>query len=242
MKNALHKAFYKPESKYFSLVNDFFAIVTIIAILGIILETVERLSPYAKIFLIVEYITVFLFTCEYIARILAHKKPLSYIFSFFGFIDLVSILPTFFGFANLSFLKSTRILRMLRFFRLLRLVRIMYTSIRQNEGAFDEEENIHSKSFWLKIEIYIIVFTIAATFGASAMWFMEGNREEFANIPVALLWSTKVLLGGVASTSANTPWGEIIVIITRFIGLILFGLLVNIIGGILKKILFGKAT
>lgn len=241
MQKFLRTIFHDRDSLAFKRANDFFAWMTVIAVGAVALETVEELSPYRGFFLLIEYAVVFIFTCEYLGRIVAASKPLKYMTSFFGIIDLLAILPTLVGLTNLSFLKSVRVLRMVRFLRLFRLLRILHDRIEsQSLQKNDDEEDIHSESFWLKIEIYIVLFVMVALTSAAAIWLVEGSQETFKNIPLAAIWSTKILLGGVFSEGAQTVVGELIVITTRFLGLILFGLLINIVGGALKKILFGK--
>ena len=55
-----------------------------------------------------------------------------------------------------------------------------------------------------------------------------------------MIWSLKVLLGGVSQAMPETFWGEIIAIITRFLGLILFALLINIVAKYSKKFLLNE--
>lgn len=228
-------AFSDVKSEYFVPVNDFFAFLTIISILGIVLETIEGFAPYKDVFLFIEFVTVFFFTLEYLGRIIAAKKPFDYMFSFFGFVDLISIVPTFFGLANWTFLKSTRFLRIVRFLRMIRLAKLLRT----RKQHTDIEEHGHDKLFSITVQIYVLTLVSVILLSATFMWFVEGDREVFKNIPVSMIWSSKVLLGGVPQAMPDTYFGEFIVIITRFIGLALFGLLINIIGGSIKRLLLG---
>ena len=63
---------------------------------------------------------VIVFTIEYVLRILVADKKLGYIFSFYGIIDLVAILPFF-----LSLGVDLRSLRIVRIFRLFRVIKMM---------------------------------------------------------------------------------------------------------------------
>lgn len=65
-------------------------------------------------------------------------------------------------------------------------------------------------------------------------------RPEFESIPLAMVWSAKVIMGGVPQHMPATVWGELVTIGTRFFGLLLFGLMISIMGNTLKKILFGE--
>jgi voltage-gated potassium channel len=235
IKEICNKAFNDVNARSFVLVNDFFAILTIISVFVIVLETVQRLSGYTDIFLFIEFGAVFFFFLEYVGRLIAADRPLKYMRSFFGIIDLIAIVPSFLGVANLTFLKSVRFLRVLRFLRMIRLAKL----VRMHKGYDDIEDHGHDALFSLTVQIYVATFITAILFSGTMIWFFEGGRVEFSNIPYAMIWSSKVLLGGVSQTMPQTVAGEIVVIVTRFVGLILFGLLISIVGGSVKRLLLG---
>ena len=232
----LQRLFNDADSQYFIVVNDFFAILTLISILAITLETIEGLASYKRLFAVVEVAIALCFFFEYIGRIIATKKATKYIFSFFGVIDLIAILPTFFGIANLTFLKSARLLRLLRFLRMIRLAKIL----RLKKVHSDIESHGQDKLFWLTVQIYTLTLFSVVLISATLIWSFEGGREVFENIPLAMLWSGKVLMGGVPQAMPQTILGEFVTIGTRFMGLLLFGLLINIAGGSIKRLLLGK--
>ena len=104
--------FYNVNSRAFRVVNDLLACVTVIAILGVVFETVPAFVPYMPALVVIEYVAVCIFTIEYIGRIIAnHGHVRKYVFGYFGIIDLLSIVPTFFALSNFLFLKSVRVLR-----------------------------------------------------------------------------------------------------------------------------------
>ena len=232
----VHELFHDFGSKRFLFVNNFLAVLTLISILGIALETVEALEPYALFFTVVEYSTVFFFTIEYVGRIFAdRKRPLTYILSFYGLVDVISILPTFLGAGNLTFLKSVRILRILRLLRIIRLAKITRLAKQRSKELED-----YAYLYRLNIQIYFFaLFSTIVVFG-SLMYVVEGGTNEtFKNIPLSMIWVAKVTLGGIAQSIPTTTAGEIISILTRFVGLGLFGLLISIIGSSLTRVLFG---
>lgn len=105
--------------KYF----DFFIQgLILLSLVSFSLETIPDISENIISFLYyLEVFTVSLFSLEYLIRIWVSKKPVSYVFSFFGIIDLLAILPFFLvGFLDLRFLRAFRILRI---FRALKIVR-----------------------------------------------------------------------------------------------------------------------
>jgi voltage-gated potassium channel len=86
------------------------------------IETLPTLPPFARSVLqAVEIITVLVFTLEYALRIYVASHKRDYIFSFFGLIDLIAILPFYLGLG--IDLRSVRALRLLRLARLLKLAR-----------------------------------------------------------------------------------------------------------------------
>ena len=103
-----------------------FAIIT--SVLIVMLDSVsEYHSSYGKVFSQIEWIFTILFTLEYLLRIYCIRLPSSYIFSFFGIIDFLAILPTYISFfiPGAGVFSVIRILRVLRVFRVLKLVQFM---------------------------------------------------------------------------------------------------------------------
>lgn len=230
MKNYFYTIFLDTTSERFSRVNSFYAIITTAAILALVLETVDSLQFLYPFFTLIEYIAFVFFSIEYVGRIIAAPKKSEYIFSFFGIVDFLSIFPTVIQIGNLSFLKSVRILRITRFIRVLQIMKL---SRSQRERT---KENITKLNF----EIYFIALMSAIIIFASLIHVVEGYREEFAHIPIAMIWSAKVVLGGFKVLEPYTITGQLIMIFGRFIGLILFGLLITVVGGFVKKLLFGS--
>ncbi|PCI27470.1 hypothetical protein COB55_05755 [Candidatus Wolfebacteria bacterium] len=236
MKKAMRDIFYNTRSKYFLIVNNFLAALTLVSVLSIILNTVAALDSYNTIFITIEYAATLFFTIEYIGRIIANqKKPLTYIFSFFGIIDLLSIVPSYMGLFNLTYLKSARMFRILRFLRTLRLIKLTKKGNIKSGTLLEEEDLLHG----YKLRIYIFSLLTSVVIAGSLIFIAEWPREQFANIPLSMIWSAKVILGGVPQIVPETLFGELVTIMTRFTGLLLFGLLINVVGSGLQKLLFG---
>ncbi len=112
-----------PAGKAFDIVLILFIVLSI---LMVVLESIpEYHDKYGQFFNVIEWgITVF-FTIEYILRIWIIERPSHYIFSFYGLIDFLSILPSFLGLytGGTSGLSVIRGLRLLRIFRILKLSR-----------------------------------------------------------------------------------------------------------------------
>lgn len=228
-------AFHRPKTRTFTQVNDFLACMTLVSVLGIVLETVESLSHLQAIFITVEYVSVALFSLEYVGRIWAAPDKFKYVFSFFGLVDLLSILPTYVQLANFTFLKSVRLLRILRFLRVLRLSKI--ARLEEEKVAVTADA---SHLYIINIQIYFVALFTAVTCWGCLAYIAEGHQDALRNIPLAMIWAIKIIMGGVPNIPVTTLWGEVVMIGTRFTGLVLLGLLIHVVGTIVTKLIFGS--
>ena len=111
-------------TKYGKRFDAFTQIVIIISLISFSVKTLPGISKMLDdICWITEIITVLFFTFEYIARVAVADKKTDYIFSFFGIVDLLSILPFYLS-AGLD-LRSLRSFRLFRLIRLLKLARYL---------------------------------------------------------------------------------------------------------------------
>jgi len=107
-----------------------FDVVLIVAILASVLVTILDSVPalhggYARTFYVLEWLFTAAFSVEYVLRIAVVNRPVRYMRSFFGCVDLLSLLPAYLSllFAGSQYLLVIRALRMLRIFRILKLNR-----------------------------------------------------------------------------------------------------------------------
>ena len=115
MKNQFKKII---ESNKFSYIIQ---TLIIFSVLSFSIETLPHVNPKLKLFLsYTETIIVILFTLEYIIRI--YTSNLKYVFSFFGLIDLLAILPFYITLGSID-IRALRIFRLFRIFRLLKLLK-----------------------------------------------------------------------------------------------------------------------
>lgn len=234
MKDKIHKALNDHTTRVFARTQIFIALITVISIASIITETVDSLSRFHGWFLVIEWTSAILFSIEYVARIMTSERKLRYIFSFWGLIDLASIVPTFLSFANLTVLKSARILRLMRLLRIFRMTRIYVTSVQD-----DKKQKTQGDVARINTVIYFLaLFSSIVAFG-SAMYVAEQHQPDYANIPLAMIQSAKIVLGGLGQTPATTLPGEIVILFSRLAGLALFGLLISVVGKGLNQLLFG---
>ena len=164
-----------------------FDVALIIAILASVLVVILDSVPGIKLrwhgaMAVAEWSFTALFTAEYLLRLWTVKRPLRYATSFFGVIDLLSILPTFLSllFPGSASLTVVRILRLLRIFRVLKLVE--YSS----EAGVLIQSLVRSRR---KIAVFIAtLLTITVIFGA-LMYVIEGPAHGFTSIPTGMYWA-----------------------------------------------------
>jgi voltage-gated potassium channel len=208
----LHKIIFgtnTPAGKGFDVVLLWFILFSVLIV---VLESVDALQEkYSRTFVILEWVFTVSFTIEFIARIYSHPKPLKYVFSFFGIIDLLAILPAYFGifFHGPQFL-FIRVVRLLRVFRVLKLSRyIKEAKVLQNA----------LRSSFYKITIFFgIVMTLVLILG-SVMYFIEGKKNGFTSIPESMYWAiVTITTVGYGDIAPQTVPGKMLASLIMILG------------------------
>ena len=153
------------------------------SILVVMLDSVEEWhSRYGHVFSILEWIVTILFTIEYILRLICIKKPLSYVTSFLGIIDLLAIIPSYLSvfFAGAISLLVFRSLRLLRVFRIFKLTH--FISEMQFLGSA-------LRASLKKIAIFMAIVLMLVIILGSIMYLVEGRSKWL------YVYSAKYLLG-----------------------------------------------
>ncbi len=180
---------------------DIALIIAIIAsVLVVMLDSVPSIKArWHDALYAAEWFFTLLFTVEYLVRLWVVKRPVRYATSFFGVIDLLSILPTYLSllFPGSASLTVVRILRLLRIFRVLKLVE--YSS----EAGVLIQSLVRSRR---KIAVFIAtLLTITVIFGA-LMYVIEGPAHGFTSIPTGMYWAVVTMatvgFGDIAPGSA----------------------------------------
>ncbi len=219
-------------SRYFAF---FIQALILISIVTFSIETIPNLKPQTKTILyVVEVFCVSVFTVEYVLRIyVADSKP-KFIFSFFGIIDFLAILPFYLSFG--IDLRSLRALRFLRLFRVLKLVRYnkaMNHFMRAIKSAKEE------------IFLFLFVTLILIYFAAVGIYYFENEAqpEHFSSIFESLWWSiiTSTTVG-YGDVYPITVGGKVFTFFILIIGLGIVAIPTGIISSALTKALDTKET
>jgi len=175
----------------------------VISVFVVMLDSVKSMNQkFGETFYIIEWFFTILFTLEYFLRIFSVGKPLKYVFSFFGIIDFLAIMPTYIGlfFPSTRYFTVVRILRVLRIFRVLKFVQYLNAA---------QTLLIALKQSRRKIAVFVFtVFTLVIIFGA-LMYIIEGEKNGFTSIPRSIYWAIVTLTTvGYGDISPNTPLGQ----------------------------------
>ena len=188
--------------------------IIMLSVLVVMLESVASIkAQYGGLILALEWIFTILFTIEYGVRLWLVRKPLRYACSFFGIVDLLSILPTYlllFG-VGLQSLLVIRILRLLRMFRILKMVHHV-------KGA-----NLLMRSIYAsraKISVFLLAMAIFASIMGTLAYLIENGRGGgIDSIPTGIYWAVVTMTTlGYGDVTPVSPLGKLLTVITSLSG------------------------
>lgn len=184
-----------------------------VSVVVVILDSAAGLhARWGYWFYLVEWGFTLLFTAEYLVRLAVVRRPLRYATSFYGVIDLLSILPTYLSLLlpGSQALLVVRILRILRIFRVLKLME--YTEA----GGMLMTALYRARR---KILVFLVaVLTLVVIFGA-AMYVIEGPERGFTSIPIGMYWAIVTMATvGFGDIAPATPLGRFVTSVLILIG------------------------
>jgi voltage-gated potassium channel len=209
----LNDIIFGAESKAGKSFDVLLIIAILLSVTAVMLESINYISiTFGGALYIIEWMFTVAFTIEYVLRILCVRQPLKYVFSFYGLIDLLSIIPTYLS----LFVPGANSLLVIRIFRILRLFRILklFAYIKEAEQLAEA-----MKSGRRKIIVFLyFVCTVVVVFGC-VMYLIEGSDNGFTSIPRSIYWAIVTMTTvGYGDLTPNTAFGQFIASIMMIIG------------------------
>jgi voltage-gated potassium channel len=197
------------------------------SILVVAVESIPTYQQrYGDVLLAIEWGFTALFTLEYLLRLFSTPRPVRYMTSFFGVIDLLAILPAYLGIllsGGHGFM-IVRALRILRIFRILKLGHFL------KEGR---QLMLALRASFTKISIFLLFILILVTILGGIMYLVEGGvNERFNSIPISIYWAIVTLTTvGYGDITPITPLGQFLSALVMILGYAIIAVPTGIVTG-----------
>ena len=211
----IHEIIFEADTFYGKLFDIVLLITIVSSVVAVMLESIDSIhQQYGDILRIFEWIVTIFFTIEYFLRIYAINKPLKYIFSFMGIIDLLAIIPTYLIFIlpaahSLSVIRAIRLIRIFRIFKLSRYLRGAHTM------------QIALRSSRPKIIVFLLSVMLLVIILGTLMYIVESSSSTngFENIPDSIYWAIITLTTvGYGNIVPMTIFGKIVASFIMILG------------------------
>ena len=213
-RHRLHEIIYEADTSSGKAFDLVLLVLILFSVLLVCLESVPSINnQYESVFNVLEWGITFLFSIEYLLRLIAVNKPLNYVFSFYGIIDLLSTLPKYISLflVGSQSLLALRALRLLRVFRILKLTRYIGASNALAKAL------IASRA---KIGVFLFSVLVLCIIFGTMMYLVESDESGFTSIPRSIYWCivtlTTVGYGDIAPTTALGQFFAAIIMIMGY--------------------------
>lgn len=214
LKDKLHEVIFEADTREGKWFDVILIILIVLSVLTVMLETVPSLEArFGNTFFYLEWIFTIIFTLEYILRLLIVNKPMKYATSFYGVVDLISIIPSFLSF----FIVGSQSLLVIRALRLLRIFRIFKLAGHFRQGLVIL---IALRKSIPKISVFLFAILLITMIFGSVMYLIETDSGGgFDSIPRSIYWAIVTLTTvGYGDISPQTNIGQFIAAIVMILG------------------------
>ena len=191
-----------PAGRLFDIVLLGFIVASVAVVIADSIESVH--ARYNAWFTVLEWMFTAAFTVEYIARLVCVHRPLRYARSFYGVIDLLAVLPTYFAFfvPGMSALIDVRVLRLLRAFRIFKLAEYVDEFGALGDALYSSRR---------KIMVFMLFVMLIVMVMGTLMYVVEGPEYGYTSIPVGVYWAiTTMTTVGFGDITPHTNFGRVI--------------------------------
>lgn len=193
--------------------DQWLLIAIIVSVFIVMLDSVEAVNATLRLPLnIFEWLFTLLFTAEYIARLSCVRHPWRYALSFYGIVDLLSVLPTWLAmiWPEAHALIDVRVLRLLRVFRIMKLSAMMGEYQMLGQALYASRR---------KILVFLSVVMMIVVVLGSLMYVVEGPKNGFTSVPTSVYWAiTTLTTVGFGDITPKTDLGRLISSLMMLLG------------------------
>ena len=210
-----------------------------LSVLAVMLESVASIQmQHGQALRVAEWAFTILFTFEYLLRVFLVRKPVRYMTSFYGIVDLLSCLPSYLGliFAGAHSLMVIRILRLLRMFRVLKMVSHVRGADTIMRGLLQSRA---------KISVFFFAVLLFAVLAGTLMYLVESGEAntDFTSIPMSIYYAiVSITTVGYGDMVAATVIGKILTAFFVLTGYAIIAVPTGIVTSELLKSHFGDPT
>ncbi len=214
LRNSIYSIIFEANTRAGKAFDIALFVVIGLSVFSIMLESIPsfQVPSYLKIFWIIESATTLIFTVEYLLRLWSSPSTKSYTRSFYGVIDLLSILPFYLsvmlpGSATFTIIRS---LRLLRIFRVLKLSRFLL------ESNLLLQSLVRSSR---KIGVFLFTVVLLCIIMGTFMYAIEGPENGFTSIPLSIYWAIVTLTTvGYGDIAPSTVIGQLLASVIMILG------------------------
>jgi len=213
LRKRLYEIIFEADTRAGRIFNEVLLSIILFSVVLVMLESVQSIRiRFLRPLRILEWIITVVFTVEYITRLRVVDKPVKYMLSFYGVIDLLALLPTYLD----VILTGGHSLIVLRLFRVLRVFRILKLSQYSYAGK------LLTKAMWdsrQKISVFVFFVLLLAVIIGTIMYLIEGEKNGFTSIPIGIYWAIVTLTTvGYGDLSPATGLGQFFSSIVMILG------------------------
>lgn len=213
LKSDLYEIIFEADTKKGKIFDIVLLFIILLSILLVMLESVESIEQeYKLLFRYCEWVITGIFTIEYLFRVWIVKRSRTYILSFYGIIDFLSLAPSYLalvitGAHGLMVIRAIRLLRVFRILKLNRYLKESATIIRALRASR------------VKISVFLFTVSMLVVIIGTIMYLLEGGENGFTSIPKGIYWAIVTLTTvGYGDISPVTPLGQLLASMVMIIG------------------------